>query len=122
MKPKTNFGDKQNTNGFDKHPENISGGKPKGAKSRSTILKKWIEINAKISNPETNKIEVGTYEDRIALSLLEKARSGDVPAIREIMDTLYGKIPDKSETKTDLKIVWNESIEDDTDSETREGS
>ena len=95
----TNFGDKINTAGFDKHPENISGGKPKGAKNRSTILKKWIEVAVKIKekgNP-TGKEMIGTVEDQINLALLYKALSGDVQAIKEINDTLYGKISDKQE-------------------------
>jgi hypothetical protein len=93
LKPKTNFGDKQNTAGFKEHPENIGGGRPEGVKNRSTILKKWIEIAAKVKHPENNEDIEGTMEDKINLALLTKALSGDVQAIKEINDTLYGKIP-----------------------------
>ena len=92
---KENFKDKINTQGFNKHPENISGGKPKGAKNRATILKKWIAISAKIKHPENDSTIEGTMEDKVNLALLAKALSGDVQAIKEINDTLYGKIQEK---------------------------
>ena len=85
--------------GFDSHPENIVAGRPKGAKNRSTILKKWIEVKVKIEdkdNPLGREMS-GTVEDQIALALLYKAIAGDVQAIKEINDTLYGKIPDKNQ-------------------------
>ena len=89
--------------GFDHHPENI-GGRPKGAKNRSTILRKWIETAAKVTDPETKKTFTGTIEDKVKLALITKALSGDVAAIKEIDDTLYGKIADKAEVKTDENI------------------
>jgi hypothetical protein len=79
-------------------------GKPPGTKNRATILRKWIEINAKITDPETKKVSVGTMEDKIALALVAKANTGDVQAIKEINDTLYGKIAEKGELKVDEKI------------------
>ena len=103
---KKNFKDKINTAGFNKHPENINKkGKEKGVKNRATILKKWIEINAKIKNPITGKEEVGIVEDKIQLALITKALSGDVNAIKEINDTLYGKITDKNEINLEGNII-----------------
>jgi hypothetical protein len=82
-------------------------GRVPGSKNRSTILKKWIEINAKIENPETGELEAGTMEDRIALALLMKAREGDVQAIKEIFDTLYGKLTDKTEVKAEgIQVIF----------------
>lgn len=69
-------------------------GKPVGTKNRSTILKKWIEVNAKVKNPITKQEEGGTVEDLITIALITKALKGDVQAIKEINDTLYGKIQD----------------------------
>jgi hypothetical protein len=72
-------------------------GKPKGTKNRATILKKWIKVKVKIkdkSNPLLREI-TGTVEDEIILALIHKGRSGDVQAIKEINDTLYGKIHDE---------------------------
>lgn len=82
-------------------------GRPVGAKSRSTILKKWIEVYAKIKNPETQQEISGTIEDKINLSLISKALEGDVQAIKEINDTLYGKIPDKHNIDHSGKIKIN---------------
>lgn len=66
-------------------------GKAKGAKNRSTILKKWIAADCTILDPESGKEIPGTLEDKIALALIGKAIKGDVPAIREIYDSIYGK-------------------------------
>lgn len=89
------------------HPENIippkkgerrnPNGRPKGSKNRATVLKKWISISAKIKHPENDSTIKGTMEDKVNLALLTKALTGDVQAIKEINDTLYGKIPDKNE-------------------------
>jgi len=81
-------------------------GKPKGTKNRATILKKWIKVRVKIkdkSNPLLKEI-TGTVEDEIMLALIHKARSGDVQAIKEINDTLYGKISDKNEL-TEKQVI-----------------
>jgi hypothetical protein len=85
-------------------------GKPVGTLNRSTILKRWISANSKIKNPETNKEEFGTVEDAIALALIKRGLSGDVQAIKEIYDTLYGKITEKSNIEhsgKSFKIVIN---------------
>ena len=99
---------------FDKHPEYIGEGRKKGVKNRSTILKKWIEVKVKIKEKEV----FGTVEDEINLALITKALSGDVQAIKEINDTLYGKIPDKNQltgadgkdliTTITTKVIRNE--------------
>lgn len=87
-------------------------GRPIGAKGRSTILKKWIEITVKIkgkSNPSEQEVS-GTVEDQINLALIYKALDGDVQAIKEINDTLYGKLIDKGEFKvnTDMQIIFQD--------------
>ncbi len=80
-------------------------GKPPGTKNRSTILKKWIEVATKLKNPVTGKDEFGTVEDKVALALIARALKGDVQAIKEINDTLYGKLTEKSEVNTTGDIV-----------------
>ena len=72
-------------------------GRTIGSKNRSTLLKKWIEVAVKLKHPETEEEISGTIEDKVALALVAKALTGDVQAIKEIQDTLYGKIPDKNE-------------------------
>jgi hypothetical protein len=75
-------------------------GNPKGrppGPSRATVLAKWLETPTKFKHPETGKMVTGTVADRIALGLLSKAMKGDVPAYREIMDSVHGKIGQKIE-------------------------
>ena len=66
-------------------------GRPVGSKNRSSVLRKWLDVAAKIKNPGTGQLEAGTIEDRIALGILTKALKGDAAAFREIMDSVYGK-------------------------------
>ena len=96
------------------HPENLipakkgeirnPKGKPPGTKNRATILRKWIDTQTKVIDPSTGETVSGTMEDKVYLALLSKALSEDVAAIKEINDTLYGKIADKAEIKTDETI------------------
>jgi hypothetical protein len=92
----------ENLKHFKKGESGNPAGRAKGVKTRSTILKKWIEVTAKLKNPITGKDELGTVEDKVNLALITKALSGDVQAIKEINDTLYGKIQENQ--KIDLNI------------------
>src|SRR5437764_8478036 len=65
----------------------------KGVPNRSTTLNKWLAVKREINaerNPKGEHI-TGTVEDEIVLALIDKACKGDVPAIREVLDTKYGK-------------------------------
>ncbi len=76
-------------------------GKPKGALNRATILKRYLAANLK-DNPSDVPFELEgkiTVEDAIALALIKKALSGDIAAIKEIQDTVHGKMTDSSEVK-----------------------
>jgi len=88
-------------------------GRPKGVKNRSTILKKWLEIKTTFKNPETKQDEDGTVEDKIALALITKAIKGDVSAIKEIQDSVYGKNPDVVHTQTLEPITGINIVSDD---------
>lgn len=90
-------------------------GRPVGAINRSTVLKRWMGVNTKVKNPITKETEVGTVEDLVMLALINKAMAGDVAAIREIQDTLHGKIPDKNELtgKDGKDFTINVNITDD---------
>lgn len=68
-------------------------GRKKGSKNRSTVLKKWLSVKREIDakrNPKGEKV-TGTVEDEIMLALIGKALKGDVAAIKEIQDSMYGK-------------------------------
>jgi hypothetical protein len=79
-------------------------GKPPGTKDRSTGLKKWLALNIPFNNldeeteekifPElAEKLEI-TVEDAIDLALITEAKNGNINAIKEIKDSLYGKVGD----------------------------
>jgi len=72
--------------GFDKKPERIGKGRPKGLKNRSTILREILALARK--DGKTNEYSINE-------AIMLKAMSGDVAAYKEIQDTMYGKIPDK---------------------------
>lgn len=74
-------------------PENR--GRPPGSRSRATLLKKWLSAEIEIVNPTTNDKQRVTVEDEVVLALITKARQGDVPAIKEVLDSTYGKLTDK---------------------------
>lgn len=82
----------------------------KGVPNRSTLLKKWLAIKRRIeadSNP-TGKAIKGTVEDEIILALIGKALKGDVAAIREVLDTRYGKAKEHQ----DVNLSVNQETED----------
>ena len=95
-------------------------GRPKGSRNRSTLVEKWLKVKIKVPNLNTEtgiktfeslKDELNiTLEDAIILALIQKAQSGDVAAIKEIQDTLHGKIPNVNElTGKDGGAIQTES-------------
>jgi hypothetical protein len=70
-------------------------GRPKGVRNRSTIVREWLEATESMKNPITGQSEKLTQYDIITLALIQKARKGDVQAFKELMDSSFGKIPDK---------------------------
>lgn len=65
-------------------------GRPKGALNRSTIARKWLEVNQSLKNPLTGENETMSQEDLMTLALIKKARDGDVSAYKALMDSGYG--------------------------------
>ena len=65
-------------------------GRPKGSKNRSTIARKWLEVNQALKNPLTGENETMSQEDLMTLALIKKAREGDVTAYKALMDSGYG--------------------------------
>jgi hypothetical protein len=82
-------------------------GKPKGTRNRSTIVREWMEAIERAKNPITGETEELSQADIATLAVLKKARSGDVYAYRELMDSAFGKVPDRviDETKQQRKLV-----------------
>lgn len=68
----------------------VEGGrKSKRGKSVKTILRMFLEKKI--------KGEIFTQGENVALALIEKARAGDVSAIKELYDRLEGKAVQKQE-------------------------
>lgn len=65
-------------------------GRPKGSLNRSTIARKWLEVNQSLKNPLTGESETMSQEDLMTLALIKKAREGDVSAYKALMDSGYG--------------------------------
>jgi len=67
----------------------------KDGPNRASVLKKWLFAEMEITNPITNQKEKGNAYNEVILALISKARQGDIQAIKEIQDTLHGKLTDK---------------------------
>jgi len=65
-------------------------GHPKGLKNRSTIAKKWLEVNQSLKNPITGETEQLSQEDLMTLAQIKKAREGDTSAYKALMDSAWG--------------------------------
>lgn len=74
-------------------------GRPIGSLNRKTLFERW-NIKSNITNPLTNKVEGLTQDDIVILSLLNKARQGDVNAIKEWLDNRFGKLTESIELET----------------------
>ncbi len=87
-------------------------GRPQGTRNRSTVLKELLEQVLDFTNPLTLRKESADLETQIMTALIARARRGDVTAIREIQDSVYGKqsnttlnfSPDELERLTDEEL------------------
>ena len=82
---------KDNLIPFQKGQSGNRKGRPVGSKNRSTIAKKWLEIEQKLKNPLTNEVEKMSQEDLMTLALIKKAREGDTQAYQKLLDSAYGQ-------------------------------
>lgn len=87
---------------FQKGQSGNPNGRPKGSKSRSAIVKYWLEATQKYSNPITNKLELLELADIITLAQIEKAKEGDTSAYKELMDSAYGKVDQNVNLNADI--------------------
>tara|TARA_R110002012_G_scaffold6919_6_gene32937 strand:- start:2546 stop:2884 length:339 start_codon:yes stop_codon:yes gene_type:complete len=79
-------------------------GRPKGSLNRSTIAKRWLDTLENIKNPMSGEMQFLTQEDIMTLSLVRKARNGDVQAYKALMDSAYGS------PKDTIDITQNELL------------
>lgn len=81
-------------------------GRPKGTRNRSTIVREMLEAAAR---PELQRlmgfnldVPQGTIFEQLVAAQIVKAMQGDAAAFKEMADSGFGKLVDKSETKVDL--------------------
>lgn len=78
-------------------------GYPKGRPNRSTILRELLGLTLKkpdgknADNPFDTAEKKITIEKAIEIVLVQKALKGNLDAIREIKDTIHGKMTEKTE-------------------------
>lgn len=72
-------------------------GRPIGSLSRSTIAKKWLDVEQSFKNPITQEFESLSQEDIITLAQIKKARQGDVNSYKALLDSAYGLPSHQSE-------------------------
>jgi len=97
----------ENLKPFKKGESGNPNGRPKGKRSRSTIVKEWLEVSQKVKNPISGITEELEQQDIMTLALIKKAREGDVQAYRELMDSSYGKIESKIEYSGEMQAHIN---------------
>lgn len=82
-------------------------GNPNG-RPKSKPFKDALERALKAAGDDKSAIEL------VATALVEKARSGDVPAIKELADRIDGKVPqgvvggDEGDSPLELIIKWQD--------------
>src|SRR5689334_9559598 len=89
---------------FKKGQSGNPNGRPEGARNRSTVLRALLETVCDFTNPITLRKESADLETQIMIALAARARRGDVTAIKEIQDTVYGKVSDKSELSGSVDV------------------
>ena len=80
-------------------------GRPKGAKNRSTIARKWLDVMQKGIDPINQEEKILSQEDYMCLALLKKARQGDVQAAKLLWDSAYGQAKETIDQNIDLNQV-----------------
>ena len=90
---------------FSKGKSGNPNGRPKGSLNRSTIARKWLEVNQSLKNPLTGDNETMSQEDLMTLALIKKARDGDVNAYKALMDSGYGApVQQIEQTNTEIDL------------------
>jgi len=104
----TNFGDKRNTNGFDKRPSDAksTGGAPKG-KRVSTVLKELLETDISLFSDKLQGMDTrqALATELFAIVFHKDAEVKDkMSAIKEILDRTEGKAMQEVKTEVTTKI------------------
>lgn len=82
-----------------KIPKGVSGnpsGRPKGSLNRSTLYRKFLDLEESFTNPITGQVEEMSLGEKLALTVILKGLDGDLNATKEALDSGFGKVPDKT--------------------------
>lgn len=80
-------------------------GRPKGSMNRSTMAKKWMEVEVTAINPLTLEEEKMTQEDLMTLAQIRKALKGDTAAYKELNINKYGPAKESIAIETDAPSI-----------------
>lgn len=86
-------------------------GRPKGSLNSKTILNKFLSLQEKFKNPVTGEFEKMSVYEVMSLSIIAKARKGDLNAYKEILDRLEGKAQQKIDHTTDGEAINKVTVE-----------
>ena len=75
-------------------------GKPKGAQSNKTILKKFLAVKMQQKNPFTGEMEEMTVKELINLKQIANALEGDLATYKELADREEGKVTNNVDIST----------------------
>lgn len=94
-------------------------GRPKGSLDRATIVRYWLEVEQDVQNPLTGAPERLDQTGFIVLAQIKNARAGDLGAFKELMDSAFGKVADKSSVQIDAEVKTQDTIKGKTRAELR---
>lgn len=86
-------------------------GRRKGSRNRSTLLKKWLKVKTDVTDPSTGEMVAGTLEDGVILSLIKQARDGNVRAIEQILDSVYGRLAETQNMNLNFSDLSDEELQ-----------
>lgn len=85
-------------------------GRPKGIPNSKTRLRRLLDLSQNIKNPVTGEIESFTVMEQIDMKLIQKARTGDLAAIRELLDRLEGKPAPAEDKPAAVEITFMNKV------------
>ena len=88
-------------------------GRPKGSVSITTRIKKLLEMELDVKDPVTTKPCKKTVSEIIGLKLAKEAMTGNIKAIKIILDRVEGKVSDPEQSPDEwigeqLRIIVDE--------------
>ena len=80
-------------------------GRPKGSPNRSTMAKKWMDVEITAINPLTLEEQKLSQEDLMTLAQIKKGRAGDTAAYNALNNNKYGPAKESIDIQTDAPSI-----------------